>query len=146
MSAILAISLLRPDTEEYFRAAFEQISVYPVEGSGRSYEDILNEYGLTLFENAKKRYKQNDIKDEITSYTIKYERSGGWAAAVHSKYKWITYEDEGEIKGMVCSWNNRSIIGTMKNVQAQMVTSLCIFITKEWCLTKSGNIYKLTSE
>ena len=136
-----AHKLLKPDSEEYFRVASQQISVYP--GSGRTYADILSDEGMILFQEAQQRYDRNDIKDTATRYSIQDERSGSWFKPKNSHFKWVNYQDEGEIQGMFNTWSNNIILGEMENMKCVMQTSCCVFITDEWCLTKSGSIYKL---
>lgn len=138
-----AHKLLKPDSEEYFRVAAQQISVYPLEGSGRTYADILSAEGMELFQQAQQRYDRNDIKDTATRYSIRHERSGSWFKPENSQFKWVNYQDEGEINGILNTWSNLTILGEMENMKCGMTTSCCVFITDEWCLTKSGSIYKL---
>jgi hypothetical protein len=138
-----AQKLLKPDSEEYFRVASHQITVYPLEGSGRTYADILSAEGMKLFQQAQQRYDRNDIKDTAARYSIRRERSGSWFKPDKSHFKWVNYQDEGEINGMFNTWSNLTILGEMENMKCVMTTSSCVFITDEWCLTKSGSIYKL---
>jgi len=135
--------LLKPDSEEYFRVASQQISVYPLPGSGRTYADILSAQGLALFQEAQRRYQENDVKDKAIRYSIQNEHSGSWFKPQDSPFSWINYEDEGEIKGMFNTRLNMCITGEMEKAKRMMTTSICVFITDEWCLTKSGSVYKL---
>ncbi len=104
-----ASQYLRPESEEYFRVSQHQLSCYPIHESGRTYEQILNDDGLAKFKEIKQKYELGEYKDTIYNYKIRWERSGSWYKDESSQYKWINYEDEGEIHGMINAWNNMGL-------------------------------------
>jgi hypothetical protein len=151
-------SLLKKGSEEYFRVSSEQYSICPLRGGGRppfsvrDYESILSEKGMEMFSAARKRFLEGDVKDTITNYRVERERSGSWYKDDASPFRWVNYENEGEIKGIICAKDNIHVTGMMQKLGDDMQTSTCIFIVEEdaswrkgrheyWCLTRSGSVY-----
>lgn len=153
---VKASLLLLPLCDEYARSSTDQYTVVPVGGGHHSfgvdrygttqdlvheYCNILNERGYDTFVEARRRYHAGEIKDTLDEYAIRYQRSGYLAKPL---WNWNWNEElDGKREE---AWNNAVITGLATKRNEIMQTSICVFITKEWCLTISGSIYKLLNE
>ena len=137
-----AARLLRYGTREYFRVSSRQLTVYPLKPDETNYEDIFSAAGWLIYNAAQQRYAAGDVKDYAPEYRIQWEVAGSWMKDPASPYE---YNDEGEekIEGILNAWHNATIVGKMELAGAVMATSTCVFITHNWCLTRSGSIYRL---
>lgn len=147
-----AHKLLKPDTNEYYRVSMFQQTVVPL-CDQLKYTDILNEYGLSKFQEAQQRYERNDVKGEFVYYTKQTSQSGSWFKDPTSRFNTPAEDNFG---GVLNSWNNIVISGVFFPIDQSkpiddselipLTTSVCIFITDDWCLTHSNNIYKLQKQ
>jgi hypothetical protein len=134
-----AHKLLKKDTNEYYRVSMFQITVYPI-GNTTNYENILNDNGMKLLTDTRSRYEKGEVKGTIDPYFFRYEVAGAWYKDNNSKFN---TEADKECNGYLNAWNNIHIVGFHKEGNTGIQTSVCILITKDWALTRSGNVYKL---
>lgn len=132
-----AAKYIKKNTREYYLLASHQYTITPL----NKLEDILNEEGENLYNQARKRYERGEYKDTITEYRAIYDNSGSWVSNPESPFY-----DKKEIGGSFNSFQNLKICGITESTGGPITTSPAIFITPEWCLTSSGSLYKLGIE
>ena len=132
LESTYAVDYMRTDCIEYYNAP-EALSTIPSHMLG-NYDGILNERGIELFNKAEAGI--NDSCKTIVKYNFGTENSGPWFPDTESIYYLKTDFS------MLNSHSNFRVIGITSELKP-INTSPAIFITKTWCLTKSGTIYKL---
>lgn len=140
-----AHKLLKPDTNEYYRVSMFQQTVVPLSDQVK-YTDILNEHGLSKFQEAQERFEQNKVKGELVYYTKQTSQAGSWFKDPASRFNTPAEDNLG---GVLNSWNNIIITGLLSDASSSLIpitTSVCIFVTDKWCLTHSNSIYKLQKQ
>ena len=100
--------------------------------------DILTEEGIKLLNETNLNFSEGEYKDTFTKYAISRSISGFWSADQSS-----VYYDPDEPHTSLNSWTNISVQGWSQTRQCRLITSPVILITEEWCLTRSGSLYKL---
>lgn len=136
----LAKELLKPNTKEMYETCEWQHTVWPLDGHGLS--DVLNDDGVTLYAKVLVKVNQHQFKDTISDYQIDYKHSGMWVADKSSPF----HDESEQCNGCLNSFNNKAIVGISKTHSKYITTSPCIFITPNWCYTKSGSLYKLENQ
>lgn len=133
---------MKENTNEYYRTSSFQNSVIPLTPTVTTLQEILNDEGTKIFELAESLYQEGKYKDEFHTYAIQCCPAGSWFKDDSNPF---SKNDTNEYEGMLNAWNDQRVVGkTQKCLPNESVkTSRCIFVTKEWCLTISGNIYKL---
>ncbi len=131
-----AYDLFKDGTKEHYLVAGLQFSAILEDPEKSSYQDVLTPQGLELFNLHKERYENGDHKNTLIDWESVRDRSGSWHPNKESPF----YNEEFN---MYCSWNNIKIMGTRQSDNKLMTTSIVVFLTDEWCSTKSGSIYKL---
>jgi len=129
---------INKDTKEYYYLATNQYTILPCNDNNNDITTILTDKGKELYSQSQQRYEKGEVKDTLTIYNINQENSGSWYSDTTSPF----YNKE-ECRGCFNTWNNRTINGKSLAMNEWITTSVVIFITPEWCLTKSGNLYKL---
>lgn len=144
-----AHKLLKPDTNEYYRVSMFQQTVVPLFDQVK-YDDILNEHGISKFQEAQGRFERNEVKGELVYYTKQTSQSGSWFKDPASRFNTPAEDNLG---GVLNSWNNIVITGLLSNTSLNdnsklipITTSVCVFVTDKWCLTHSNSIYKLQKQ
>ena len=132
-----AAKYIKDDTIEYYYLGSDQYTVQ-VRDENINIHDILTDEGKNLFDKTVLRFSKNDYKDTFSTYITERSNSGFWSADTDSKY--YKPEDPGTYLN---SWNNISIRGLSDKNQVWLITSSVILLTNEWCLTRSGSLYKL---
>jgi hypothetical protein len=87
---------------------------------------------------------RGEYKGSLSYVTISTERSGAWAVdGEHPYFLKDGSKSPSNIKLVVwcTTWKNRSATGMKDGVS--WATSLLVFITKDWILTKSGSVYRV---
>ena len=133
-----AAKYIKPDTKEYYYLSSNQYTVRTGDES-TDLSDILTEEGKVLFDESQDKFKKGEYKDTFTEYCRDPGRSGFWSADESSKY----FDANKEVRGCLNSWNNVRVTGISNKCNECMTTSPVIFITENWCLTRSGSLYKL---
>lgn len=135
-----AHKLLKKDTYEYYRVSTLQQTVVPLSDTVK-YEDILNEHGKEKYYESQHKYDKGLVKAHFEDYALQYCTSGGWWKDDNSKHN---NQDDKNINGILNCWNNIKIFGFLSgNDKEAICTSICVFITDNWCLTSSGSLYSL---
>lgn len=121
-------------------------------GSNQSFINVkslgaLNEKGRKLYDDVLLKVQNQDYKNEFVKFYTQRELSGSWYADPTSTFYDITNKnnpmtDQESISGLINTWNNVCVIGTVANGES-LTTSPCIFISDKWCYTSSGSLYKL---
>ena len=99
--------------------------------------DILTEEGMGLYKDALRRFSNGDVRGYFPSYDLLNMNSGFWENTKDDYY------DPSEFDAILNSFNNISVCGALEGEESKIVTSPVVFFTKDFCLTKSGSIYKL---
>jgi hypothetical protein len=124
---VLARDLLKPETIEHYYAANDQLTVNLFEG--HSYDDVLNERGLSMWQECKRKLTD---KDSVYLYSLRdaslmKQLSGSW---MHDPDHWWTKQSDyvyGGIHYMMNSWNNVWFYGTNPSFTCGINTCECIF-------------------
>ncbi|QKF93575.1 hypothetical protein QKU48_gp0117 [Fadolivirus algeromassiliense] len=143
----LAHKYVKSDTEAYYNISSDQVTIPKFYGT---YEEILNEDGLTLLQSVKEKVAKGEFKDTFVKYKLERENSGSWFANQSSQFY-----DPSAMKGCFNSFYNVVICGYTQELLDTldgelftrgtkfMQTSSILFYTDEWAYTKSGSLYKL---
>jgi len=132
-----ATQYIKRDTEEYFHIANDQWSIIP-RSNDTNLTDILTEAGLELYHQAEAQFRNNQYKDVFVKYFPEQANSGFWSADTESPYY-----TEGESHTYLNSFNNTVVNGLSARKNVFITTSPVIFLTDNWCLTRSKSLYKL---
>jgi hypothetical protein len=135
----IAKELLKPNTREIYEACEWQYTILPLDENKLS--DILNDYGVKFYANVMLSVNAKEFKDTIYNPQFANKHSGMWIADKSSPY----HKDD-ECLGCLNSWTNVVVSGRSEVHDKDIVTSPCIFITSDWCYTRSGSLYKLIRE
>jgi hypothetical protein len=133
-----AAKYMTPDTKEYYYLALNQYTISPFDIDENL--DLLNTVGLELYYETLKRLSFEKFKGVFTKYFLERTNSGLWVNNVSSPF----YNPE-ECNAILNSFNNFSINGFLESGE-RISTSSVIFLTSEWCLTRTGSIYKLNGQ
>ncbi len=126
--------LIIPDTETMYRLRNQQITIHPVSDS---YNDVLSTLGEQLYNQVVAITNSNIDLPVIYLYRMCLVNSGSWFANPSSPHG-----AEGDLS-MLNSWDNRAIEGLLEGSSKYIQTSIVVFYTDTFCLTKSGSIYLL---
>ena len=135
-----AAKYMKKDTEEYYYLASDQYTVRPC-SEGTDLMDILSPDGIKLYQTTQQRYERGEWKDSFDQYGLEMANSGFWSADKESQY-YLSDKPHTYLN----SWNNVNVVGYSEKIGAWITTSPAIFVTENWCLTKSGSLYKLNGE
>nr|QBK90087.1 MAG: hypothetical protein LCPAC101_03720 [Pithovirus LCPAC101] len=128
---------IKTDTKEYYYLSSNQ---YTVILKNINLNDILTDEGQLLYNEYQNKFEQGDYKDTFINYCLVKCLSGFWSPNKTDKY----YNNTDCI--CLNTWNNINITGFSSKVEKYITTSPVIFLTNDWCLTKSGSLYKLIKE
>jgi hypothetical protein len=128
---------IKKNTKEYYYLSSHQYTVPPRE----NIEEILTDEGKVLYNQTQKQYERGEYKDVFHTYGIEYRTSGCWYCEEDSPFYSVD-----DCRGCLNARNNIVVTGRGGRIDDWITTSIIIFITPEWCLTKSGSLYKLCSE
>ena len=147
---IRARHLLREDTIEYRDAGSDQVTVRGQENTSKYYATILNERGRTLFRKQQWRYARGEWIDTINQYCTILEDSGPMSPRMtrRSRYgpvdKGRPRQEGHDTENNICikGFRDTDEDGNSTSL-ATYTTSMIVFLTDEWALTRSGTLYKL---
>ncbi len=139
-----AAKYIKPDIEEYYLLPN---MTYTIPRRGGSYTGILNDEGLKLYTETLKRVKAGDFKDTVSRYQFIRSNSGYWEPNMSSPFFSKNFILLNTFKNIQVSGLTEEIYMKEKHKPSDkrhyMSTSPVIFYTSDWCLTKSGSLYKL---
>lgn len=131
---------IKKNTEEYYWIASDQWTIRP-ENKDTDLLDILTTAGLELHSQTQEKYDAGDWKDTLSTYALDRSKSGFWSPDKESPY--YVPDTDGSHWTTLNSWNNIVVLGFSESRQKWLTTSAVILITNEWCLTRSGSLYKI---
>jgi len=131
---------IKPNTIEYYYICSNQVTINVFNENTKMY-NILSDEGMKLYNKAQHRYNNCEWNDVLSTYGIEYVKSGFWYADIDS-----CYYDENETTGYLKTYNNIIVVGYSDARKDWAITSEVIFLTSNWCLTRSMNLYKLITE
>lgn len=135
-----AYELLKEDTEERYNACEAQYTII-LEKDNRL-EDVLNEQGLRLYLAVLRKVEAQEFKNVLVPYAVEFGHSGMW----HCNKKSPFFDAKEGVCAFLNTFRNKLVVGYVKEMNKILSTSACIFVTEEWCYTRSGSLYKLEGE
>jgi hypothetical protein len=116
---------------------------YTIPQNNSSYTDVLNEKGEKFYQETLQQVRNGDFKKTFEIYCLAPSNSGSGK----------TIDSDGQIWHCLNTFNNFKVYGYTAEMLSQienkeqlelfLQTSDMIFYTDEWCLTYSGNLYRL---